>query len=99
MTKQNQPFTLTLKVPNDLSDLSSAQSASIEYQKPSGSTGTWTTADGVALNKTAETVTYEVPANACDEAGDWRFIAVVTFTDGKVIPGSAFKHPIAKRFA
>jgi hypothetical protein len=95
MTKLNQPFTLTLGVPHDLASLADAVSATLEYQKPDGSTGTWT---GATLDTVAETVTYEVPANECDQVGTWRFIAVVTFSSGKVLPGEAFKHPIRGRF-
>lgn len=92
MIKRNQPLTLTLTV----NDVSTATSATIEYSKPSGDTGTWTPA---TLDTAAETVSYDIPADDLDEAGAWRVIAVVTFASGDVIPGEAHTMRVRDRYA
>lgn len=90
MIKLNQPLTLTLTV----NDVAAATSATIEYEKPGGATGSW----AATLDTGAETVTYAIPADTLDVAGPWKVIAVVTYSDGKVIPGSAHEFPVRTRY-
>ena len=91
MIKLNQPLTLVLNV----NDVDSGVSAMIEYEKPNGAHGTWSPA---VLDTGAATVTYEIPENALNAAGKWKAIAVVTFSDGKVIPGEAYTLTVRSRF-
>ena len=90
MIKLNQPLTLTLTV----NDVATGASATIEARKPDGTVLTWT----ATLDTTEETVTYAIPANILDVAGTWRAIAVVTYSDGKVIPGEAYEFDVRRRY-
>mgnify|MGYP005839570303 CR=1 FL=1 len=90
MIKLNQPLTLTLTV----NDVSTATSATIEYRKPSRTTGEWT----ATLDTGAATVSYDIPADILDEVGTWLVIAVVTFASGDVIPGEAHAMTVRSRF-
>jgi len=92
MIKLNQPLTLTLTV----NDVDTAVSATIEYQKPDGTTGTWTPA---TLDTGAATVSYDIPEDDLDVAGNWQAIAVVIFADGDVIPGEAHTFRVYNRYA
>ena len=92
-TGQDFIITLTLSSTGTLTD---ATSAVIKYKKPSGSEGQWT---GV-LSTTAKTVAYTMSDTMVSSAeyGGWRLQPVVTFSDGKIIPGETVVMDIAKRF-
>ncbi len=83
MIKLNQPAQLVLTVSN----IDGATDALVQYRKPSGAEGEWS--DGVTVDPSAETVTYDIPANTLDELGKWRFVPVVTIAGEHSYPGSA----------
>jgi hypothetical protein len=90
-----QPITVTLTCTVDGGDLSSATSAVIAYQAPNGTTGEW----AGTLDTGAGTVAYEVTASDVALHGKWKLQPVITFADGKVVPGETVTMPIYERFA
>ena len=60
-------------------DISSAVSLEIRYQKPSGATGSWTG----ALEGTTGVQYTTVDADDLDEAGTWRFQGFATYGGGR----------------
>lgn len=73
-------------------DISTASSLSIRYKKPSGETGSWS---GTLSGLTS--ITYGVQSGDIDEAGTWRFQAVVVISGetgyGEIVTHN-FKTPI-----
>ncbi len=84
MIKINQPADLTLT----FTDTAGAASGRIQYFKPSGATGYWTAADGVIFDS-GGSVAYSIPADTLDEVGRWKYISLITYTDGREYPGQA----------
>ena len=62
---------------NTYIDLTGNTLLEIAYEKPSGTTGTWT-----ATREGDNAVRYNITLGEIDEAGNWRFQAKVTFADG-----------------
>jgi hypothetical protein len=60
-------------------DISSAVSYEIRFQKPSGATGSWT----ASLEGTTNVEYTTVDADDLDEAGPWRFQAFATYGGGR----------------
>lgn len=81
-------------------DLTDATAVAWNYKKPSGATGTFTTAGTIDDPPTDKTVSGEILQNELDEAeGDeipWIIWPVVTFTGPKTYTGQAFKLPVHK---
>jgi hypothetical protein len=74
--------------------MSSAVSASIAYQKPNGTSGSWV-AD---VNTGTGVVSYSATASDIGMAGNWVLQPVVTFAGDRTIPGSSVPMTINKRF-
>ena len=73
-------------------DLSDADTVLLKYSDPNGVTGSWTATiedeDNGIISRTF------VAGTPLDVSGEWTFWAYVTFDDGRVAPGEAFKQMI-----
>ena len=66
-------------------------SAVIKYRKPDKTEGQWDALHDTVGKKIWRNVE---KGEFLNQKGNWRFWSFVTLTDGRVIPGEAFKHYI-----
>ena len=65
-------------------DITDAIVKQIKYQKPSGIVGYW---NATVEDATEGIIYYDITTNDINEAGQWKFWAYITFSDGRSAPG------------
>lgn len=81
-------------------NITNATTIEILYQKPAGTTGTWT-ADSIATDENSglgRYLDYQIQAAELDAAGEWKFHAHVVI-DGRDLYGEVATHEIFALFS
>ena len=89
----NQPINIILTLRVSTGDFTTATTGRINYKKADQTTGFWPG----TITSTGR-LTYNASSTEIDQSGTWRLQPVVTFSDGKVIPGETVLMDISPRY-